>query len=107
MGAKENELSIKVGDIVVIRTCNISGWCYAQNLKGEMGYIPFAYIVPFFPSDEYEPEWKQLVTLRKNVNPQGRLVPSIRKELVLAQRRSRLVAQNTERPIHYRYSTMP
>lgn len=100
---KENELSIKPGDLVIIRTANINGWCYAENLQNQKGYIPFAYVISIFPTTEYKPEWQEVISLRKTNTPKYRFYPSIRKDLVIAQRRSRLQAQNTKSIIQNRY----
>ena len=93
--AKENEISIKKEDVVVVRTLNIQGWCYAQSLDGERGYVPFSYLIPIFPTTEYLPEWQQLVSLRSNTIPKRRVNSSVRKDLLVAQRRSRVSAQNS------------
>ena len=100
---KENELSIKPGELVIIRTANINGWCYAENLQNQKGYIPFAYVISIFPTTEYKPEWQEVISLRKTNTPKYRFYPSIRKDLVIAQRRSRLQAQNTKSIIQNRY----
>ena len=93
--AKENEISIKKDDVVIVRTLNIQGWCYAQSLEGEKGYVPFSYLISFFPTTEYFPEWQQLVSLRSNPIPKRRVNSSVRKDLLIAQRRSRVSAQNS------------
>ena len=96
--SKENELSVRKGDVVIILTTNLSGWCYAQNIHGDKGYIPFAYTSPLLPSKAYVPEWQEVLTIR----PATRMHYSVRKELISAQRKSRLYAQNSKSYIQLR-----
>ena len=93
--SKENELSIDINDIVIVRTIDLSGWCYAETLDGRKGYIPFLYVDAILPKEEYTPAWKGVIKLR-NVYPMKReSVREIRKDLVAVQRRSIIKAQRS------------
>ena len=88
---KSNELSIDTNDIVIIRTENIHGWCFAEALDGTRGYIPFAYVSPFVPTEPYVGEWERLEIMESaNHTP----VRSIRRDLVITQRRSLMKSQS-------------
>ena len=90
---KENELSINAGDIVIIRTLDLSGWCYAESLDGQKGYIPFLYVIPILPQEEYQPAWKGVIHLRNDPCRTKGSIREIRKDLVAVQRRSIIKAQ--------------
>lgn len=88
---KSNELSIDTDDVVIIRTESIHGWCFAETIDGKKGYIPFVYVSPFIPTDPSNSEWPELVHLHTVTHTPVR---AIRKDLVIAQRRSLMKSQN-------------
>lgn len=101
--SKENELSIDINDIVIVRTIDLSGWCYAETLDGKTGYIPFLYVDAILPKEEYTPAWKSVVKLR-SVYPMSReSVREIRKDLVAVQRRSIIKAQRPSVVVRSKY----
>lgn len=86
---KQNELEIAVNQCVIVRSLCINGWCYAESLEGAKGYIPFLYVVPILPSTEFVPEWQALLSLREDESEQNQSIRLKKKDVVVAQRRSR------------------
>ena len=86
---KQNELEIAVNQCGIVRSVCINGWCYAESLEGAKGYIPFLYVVPILPSTEFVPEWQALLSLREDESEQNQSIRLKKKDVVVAQRRSR------------------
>ena len=97
--SKDNELSIRSGDVVIIRTADTRGWCYAETLNGDHGYIPIRYTTPVIPTEPYVPEWK---TLSTGVVPSPP-VRIIRKDVVLRQRDSLRKSRSMHSSFRSRY----
>ena len=84
-----------IAQFVIVRSLCIDGWCYAESLNGSKGYTPYLYVVPVFPEADFVPEWQALLSLRESESSQNQTIRLNRKDIVVAQRRSKRKALST------------